>query len=171
MQLNHHYRLLLLPFFTKFATSFPTSADISSEISGTVFDIFNGTDGIYELLESDNISNAVAKIQVSAFLTMLFSQVYNDETELNYRLQNEILNQLENYGGLDDIVENLERNVLPYNEAWETTLTTETVTTGTVTTTEDQTENNSASEIGKLESSGVKIEVFTIICFTGMIIK
>ena len=142
-----------------------TYATLSGGQAGMVCDLFNGTDGIYEVLEMFEGSSEAVQEQLSnnlsGFLTHLFTQSYNDETEFNFMVQQEIIGKLDEFGGFDHIVENLERIGIEFDESW-STVEDEIETT---TSEEPVTESN------KLESSSVTLEFsfLTIICLSGMI--
>merc|ERR1712038_931843 len=126
--------------------SFVVTQDDSS-VTEIVNDLFNGTDGIYEVLEmfegsSDAVQEQLSN-NLSGFLTHLFTQSYNDETGFNYRVQQEIIEKLEEFGGFESIVESLEQVGIDFDDSWaivkdeiETTTSEEPIT-----------------ESGKLESS------------------
>merc|ERR1712066_563275 len=83
-----------------------------STVTEVVNELFNGTDGIYKVLEmfegsSDAVQDQLSD-NLSGFLTHLFTQAYNDETEFNYRVQQEIIDKLEEFGGFESIVKSLE---------------------------------------------------------------
>merc|ERR1712038_1511256 len=144
--------------------SFVVTQDDSS-VTEIVNDLFNGTDGIYEVLEMFEGSSDAVQEQLSdnlsAFLTHLFTQAYNDETEFNYRVQQGIIDKLEEFGGFESIVESLQQVSVEFDESWSNF--------------ENQTEETTeepVTESGKLESSSVmfKFSVLTIICLSGMIL-
>jgi len=153
-------QFLLLPGLK----SFVITQDDSS-VTEIINDLFNGTDGIYEVLEMFEGSSEAVQEQLSnnlsGFLTHLFTQSYNDETEFNFMVQQEIIGKLDEFGGFDHIVENLERIGIEFDESW-STIEDEIETT---------TSEEPITESGKLESSSMTLDFsfLTIICLSGMI--
>merc|ERR1711997_591861 len=138
-----------------------------SSVTEVVNELFNGTDGIYEVLEmfegsSDAVQDKLSE-NLSAFLTHLFTQAYNEETEFNYQVQQEIIDKLEEFGGFESIVKSLEEVGIEFDETWN-------FESGNNKQIEDSEEitPQPVTESGKLESSSdaLKFSILTIICFS-----
>ena len=162
MQLKHFLFLFLT---TKFVTAQSSQKDDASII---LYEIFNGTSGIFQTLDND-ISTPASQGQISAFLTYLFENTYSEATEFNYLIQSGVISMLEQDENFTDIVANLKEIAIPYNGSWEQWEDSDFEVTSTMMNSPIS-ESSSSNDLEASESSGISV-LPTVIGLISMILQ